>query len=70
MNIKCNSEAKGRPKDVPGAILTREKTEEWTVKQLQRWLLCCGPKQPERKRSQLVQRQVRAVREASEVIFA
>ena len=38
--MHLTSEAKGRPKDVPGAILTREKTEEWTVKQLQRWLLC------------------------------
>ena len=33
--MHLTSEAKGRPKDVPGAILTREKTEEWTVKQLQ-----------------------------------
>ena len=35
-----------RKEDVPGAILPREKhlTEECTVKQLQRWLLCRGAK--------------------------
>ena len=32
--MHLTSEAEGRPKDVPWAILTREKTEEWTVKQL------------------------------------
>ena len=42
--MHLTSEAKGRPKDVPGAILTQEKTDEWTVKQLQRWLLCRGAK--------------------------
>ena len=65
--MHLTSEAKGRPKDVPGAILTREKTEEWTVKQLQRWLLCRGAKTTGKKK-QLVQRQVRADREVSEVI--
>ena len=40
--MHLTSEAEGRTEDVPGAILTREKTEEWTVKQLQRWLLCRG----------------------------
>ena len=63
------SEAKGRTEDVPGAILTREKTEEWTVKQLQRWLLCRGAKTTGKK-TQFVQRQVRAVQEVSEVICA
>ena len=38
--MHLTSEAEGRTEDVPGAILTREKTEEWTEKQLQRWLLC------------------------------
>ena len=42
--MHLTSEAEGRPKDVPGAILTPEKTEEWTVKQLQRWLLYRGAK--------------------------
>ena len=42
--MHLTSEAEGRTEDVPGAILTREKTEEWTVKQLQRWLLCLGAK--------------------------
>ena len=63
------SEAEGRTEDVPGAILTREKTEEWTVKQLQRWLLCRGAKTTGKK-TQFVQRQVRAVQEVSEVICA
>ena len=63
------SEAEGRTEDVPGAILTREKTEEWTVKQLQRWLLCRGAKTTGKK-TQFVQRQVRGVQEVSEVICA
>ena len=67
--MHLTSEAEGRPKDVPGAILTREKTEEWTVKQLQRWLLCRGAKTTAKKR-QLVQRQVRVDRDVSEVICA
>ena len=33
--MHLTSEAEGRAEDVPGAILTREKTEEWTVKQIQ-----------------------------------
>ena len=38
-NVKLKKE------DVPGAILPREKkTEECTVKQLQRWFLCRGAK--------------------------
>ena len=38
--------------DVPGAILPREKPQECTVKQLQRWLIfATEPKQPERNRS-------------------
>ena len=40
--MHLTSEAERRTEDVPGAILTREKTEEWTEKQLQRWLLCRG----------------------------
>ena len=67
--MHLTSEAKGRTEDVPGAILTREKTEEWTVKQLQRWLLCRGVKTTGKKK-QLVQRQVRVDREVSEVICA
>ena len=67
MHLTC--EAEGRTEDVPGAILTREKTEEWTVKQLQRCFLCRGAKTTAKKR-QLVQRQVRAVQEVSEVICA
>ena len=63
------SEAEGRTEDVPGAILTREKTDEWTVKQLERWLLCRGAKTTGKKK-QLVQRQVRVDREVSEVICA
>ena len=49
--MHLTSEAEGRPKDVPRTILTREKTEEWTLKQLQRWLLCRGAKTTGRKRS-------------------
>ena len=67
--MHLTSEAEGRTEDVPGAILTREKTEEWTVKQLQRWLLCRGAKTTGKK-TQFVQRQVRAVQEVSEVICA
>ena len=67
--MHLTSEAKGRTEDVPGAILTREKTEEWTVKQLQRWLPCRGAKTTGKKK-QLVQRQVRVDREVSEVICA
>ena len=67
--MHLTSEAEGRTEDVPGAILTREKTEEWTVKQLQRWLLCRGAKTTGKKK-QHVQRQVRVDREVSEVIFA
>ena len=67
--MHLTSEAEGRAEDVPGAILTREKTEEWTVKQLQRWLLCRGAKTTGKK-SQLVQRQVRADWDVSEVICA
>ena len=39
-NVKMKKEV------VPGAILPRKKnlTEECTVKELQRWLLCCGAK--------------------------
>ena len=39
-NVKLKKEV------VPGAILPRQKnlTEECTVKELQRWLLCCGAK--------------------------
>ena len=67
--MHLTSEAEGRTEDVSGAILTREKTEEWTVKQLQRWLLCRGAKTTGKK-TQFVQRQVRAVQEVSEVICA
>ena len=67
--MHLTSEAEGRTEDVPGAILTREKTEKWTVKQLQRWLLCRGAKTTGKK-TQFVQRQVRAVQEVSEVICA
>ena len=48
-NVKLKEE------DVPGAILPREKPEECTVKQLQRWLLCRGAKTTGKK-MQLVQR--------------
>ena len=41
--------------DVPGAILPRKMSEESTVKQLQRWLLCRGAKTTGKK-IQLVQR--------------
>ena len=42
---KVELKEKKKPKeDVPGAILPREKLEECTVKQLQRWLLCRGAK--------------------------
>ena len=37
-NVKLKEE------DVPGTILPREKREECTVKQLQRWFLCRGAK--------------------------
>jgi len=67
--MHLTSEAEGRTQDVPGAILTRGKTEEWTVKQLLRWLLCRGAKTTGKK-TQLVQRQARADREVSEVICA
>ena len=41
-----------KAEDVPGAILPREKPQECTVKQLQRWLIFAAePKQPERNRS-------------------
>ena len=63
--MHLTSEAEGRTEDVPGAILTREKTEEWTVKQLQRWLLCRGAKTTAKK-TQLVQRQLRTDREVSD----
>ena len=42
-------------KDVPGAILPREKPEECTVKQPQRWLLCRGAKTTGKK-TQLIKR--------------
>ena len=43
-NKKKNQNVKLRKEDVPGAISHREKPEECTVKQLQRWLLCRGAK--------------------------
>ena len=46
---KISENVKLKEEDVPGAILPREKPEECTVKQLQRWLLCRGAKRPERK---------------------
>ena len=36
-NKKKNQNVKLRKEDVPGAISHREKPEEYTVKQLQRW---------------------------------
>ena len=39
---KKHENVKLKAEDVPGAILPREKTQECTVKQLQRWLLCHG----------------------------
>ena len=44
-----------RGKDVPWTILPREKQEECTVKQLQRWFLCRRAKTTGKK-TQLVQR--------------
>ena len=41
---KKHENMKLKEEDVPGAILPREKPEECTVKQLQRWLLCRGAK--------------------------
>ena len=48
---KRHENVKLKEEDLPGAIQPREKPEECTVKQLQRWLLCVELKQPERKRS-------------------
>ena len=52
---KISENVKLKEEDVPGAILPREKPEECTVKQLQRWLLCRGAKTTGKK-MQLVQR--------------
>ena len=58
-----------REKDVPWTIFPREKQEECTVKQLQRWFLCRRAKTTGKK-TQLVQRQVSADRDLPEVICA
>ena len=52
---KKHDNVKLKEKDVPAAILPREKPEECTVKQLQRWLLCRGAKTIGKK-TQFVQR--------------
>ena len=52
---KKHENVKLKEEDVPGVILAREKPEECTVKQLQRWLLCRGAKTTGKK-TQLVQR--------------
>jgi len=44
-----------KEEDMPGAILSQEKPEECTVKQLQRWLLCHGAKTT-REKTKLIQR--------------
>ena len=43
-NKQKKQNVKLREEGVPGAISHREKPEECTVKQLQRWLLCRGAK--------------------------
>ena len=49
---KKHENVKLKAEDVPWAILPREKPQECTVKQLQRWLIFAAePKQPERNRS-------------------
>ena len=52
---KTHEHMKLKAEDVPGAILPREKPQECTMKQLQRWLLCHGAKTAGKK-AQLVQR--------------
>ena len=66
---KKHENMKLKEEDVPGAILPREKPEECTVKQLQRWLLCRGAKTTGKK-TQLGQRQVGADWEFPKVICA
>ena len=52
---KKQENMKLKEENMPGAILPREKPEECTVKQLQRWLLCRGAKTTGKK-TQLGQR--------------
>ena len=52
---KKQEHVKLKTEHVPRAILPREKPQECTMKQLQRWLLCHGAKTAGKK-AQLVQR--------------
>ena len=52
---KKQENVKLKEEDIPGAVSPREKLEECTVKQLQRWLLCREAKTTGKK-TQLVQR--------------